>query len=70
MAAVTTASAGAGVAKDGLPVTRFTMFSAYEMSAGTARRRLRVTTERRVDLIEVAMTGSASLMGFCQLSFD
>jgi hypothetical protein len=29
-----------------------------------------VTTERRVDLIEVAMLVSVSLMGIGQLSFD
>jgi hypothetical protein len=56
--------------RNGLPVMRLTMFLVYEMSAGTARERLRVTTERRVDLMEVAMTVSASLMGVGQLSFD
>jgi hypothetical protein len=69
MAAVTVESAGAGLAKDGLRVVRLTMFSAYEMSAGTARGRLRVTTERPVDLIEVAMMVSVSSMGHCQSPF-
>jgi hypothetical protein len=49
---------------------RLTMFSAFEMSAGTARGRSRVTTERRVDLIEVALAVSASSMRIGQLSFD
>jgi hypothetical protein len=46
------------------------MSSADKMSAGTARGRLRVTTERRVDLIEVAVMLSVSLIGIGQLSFD
>jgi hypothetical protein len=40
------------------------------MSAEAARERLRATTERRVDLIEVAMMVSVSLMGIDPLSFD
>jgi hypothetical protein len=67
---VTAESVGAGLAKDGLPVVRLTMFSVYETSAGTARERLRVMTERRVDLIEVAVMVSVSLIGFGQSSFD
>jgi hypothetical protein len=49
---------------------RLTMFSAYEMSAGIARERWRVTTERRADLIEVDMAVSVSLMDIGPLSFD
>jgi hypothetical protein len=49
---------------------RLTMSLVYEMSAGTARGRLRVTTKRQVDLTELSMTVSASLMGVGQLSFD
>jgi hypothetical protein len=51
-------------------VMLLTMFSAYEMSAETARGRSWVRTERWVDLIEVAMMVSLSLTGVRRLPFD
>jgi hypothetical protein len=72
MAPVTAESAGAGRGREGwvpdhpLLTTRL----AYEMSTGTARGRSRVTTERWVDFIELAMMVSVSLMGVDQFSFD
>jgi hypothetical protein len=48
---------------------RCTMFSAYEMSAGTFLGRLSVTTERWVDLIELAMMDADWWVVVGRLSF-
>ena len=55
MAAVTAASEGAGLEKDGFAVIRFTMPWAYVMSAGTLFGRLSATVVRWVELVVVVI---------------